>query len=905
MPEDEQKEMSNEQNPQLTDGSSGKDDAGNENTKLKSSWELAMENKHPEKSDYQNPVLLQEKKKEKLKEPSEKKEPTKQPTAEEIGKAVADALDKRGRGPEGRKEIKWDKAVEFLLAAGAVVDEVQEFVEYTNKHGAHPTIGGWVRWKRGKEKEQKISPTIQPEVEKLPSKEKTIEDLPFDELVQRTIQEEDEEKIISYKKEIHKRADEAESKQYFDRQYLKNKILDTTRESSWDTYYDNLITLAQNVENEARGHLGYRDNPRYDGLVEMAVKLAARKTKDEGISRKIDQLRNEGKPQEEIDNYLIRKFGSPKGEERYENNKKVLDRVQIIDFTALNLAEMVGADERRKREAAEEDKRRREEQMPKEEPEQENINLTAKEVAKGMKELRLSEEQELEDFIVRERWNDNVYEFDKKENLYYKSIEKTRDRQIFEWRVWLHWAMATRQSPDKNTGSWGAETFAGNSAMKRIPQEALQALISQDNFPGVFKVLHEYQKIVEEDIVPPKNTTSTGFEPPKGYYRDDKGEIQEKSLTLMDCVLRDDIDVYRMMVEQKVCDNLFIEYQQKGMDRDEAVRKARYDARNAEQIGWNIWVVQGGFDRESIWMGTDVNTGERRELTDDSDSRVYKDIVRIRGPKISQAATDMMHKPVRTFLNPIDALIDMATRKGAEDKEQKVGGLYDWAARNIRRSLTESGVDDLDKFSNDGGFEKVIIIDDNDEKNYWKVVNDNGKYTLYLPQFIPVRTMGSYFEHTKALDPKQNYKERSLIDFVREGREIPWEYTKGGFSSYLVDTSYWVNIWDTLSYETSKKGGEDEEVVMDMLGSVGRREDESFLRWIRYSHQGVDNNARLPNMAITPADRRSYELLRKQYKSEGVKDEENMYTKEKIYFRSDRKIPFRQRFRRWLRRTFW
>src|SRR4030042_4049604 len=435
------------------------------------------------------------------------------------------------------------------------------------------------------------------EPEIIPESKEIYSNLRYEDLRIKLKHEEDPAKRNKIREEKFTRALEVIDKTFYDlsQEALEKRITETLGANDLDTFDESLRTLADIAEGEAGSNNEYKGDKRLTGSVYDIVRGevdAVRLSIYLGLSDRELDARNLSRKEleRERDKLESTRLGlttvrQPAGYLQAEPTEELLN-----EYASHNIP---GAERRLRR-------MQKEEQLKKEETERRKVaqpaggETTANSVEEGMKRLRLSEKQEIEDFIARERWNDNVYEFDKKENLYYKDLEKTKDRQIFEWRVWLHWAMATRQRPDRSTGSWGAETFANNSAMKRIPQEALEALTNKNNFPGVIGVIQEYQRLVEENNIPSKDTISTEFESPKGYYQDDEGNVQERPLTLMNCVLRDDIDVYRKMVEQKVYDKRLSTYQQKGMVKEEADQKARLEARNAEQIGWNIWVVQGG-----------------------------------------------------------------------------------------------------------------------------------------------------------------------------------------------------------------------------------------------------------------------------------------------------------------------
>ena len=207
------------------------------------------------------------------------------------------------------------------------------------------------------------------------------------------------------------------------------------------------------------------------------------------------------------------------------------------------------------------------------------------------------------------------------------------------------------------------------------------------------------------------------------------------------------------------------------------------------------------------------------------------------------------------------------------------------------------------------------IIEDDDAKNYWRVENlKSGGYKLYLPECYPLREIGSYWEDTTALDYSDLYKDKSNIDqpkektflqFMKEGKKIPFEMTyKGpGFSGYMVDSNYWATVWNLFDTELAKKGGVDEEEISKALGQVGERDNKSIVRWLGYAYRGIDHNKRLPTMMISIGERKSLEDFDKFLKSRGEK--ESMYDKNRMYFDWDEKPKAGDRFRRWWRRTFW
>ena len=698
-----------------------------------------------------------------------------------------------------------------------------------------------------------------------------------------------------------------------DSDWLTDRIVSILSNSKWknNEYARNIYSFAQSQENEANGIEGYRDNSRYKGLVGEAISSVADKVQYEGLMRRKGEFKND----EEFDKYLAH--------HGYDLNKLNLLGKRLgagfisfsedpIDFVGKDVKKTETGEElyeRLKNEKVETQEYPEKEKQKQEETTQtvtekslevgitdEEKPMTArqyKQIEEEMeKKRRLAAEQEYADFVNNERWSDSGYKIDEKENPYYISLENDKDRQDFKRRVTLHYAAFV-----KKRQSWSFDLMTQNKEMQELAVEDIQQLYET---PGVSDVLHEYVNRIISD-----SPLKMGFVDPETK------KVFKKELTLRKCTNRQMINYFREDIQNNVQEKLKKEYKQKGLEDEEAEKLSKKESLDAEQIGFNLAIVSNLFESlDARWSGENKKTKKREYLLGDYSRENYSNIRRERGFEIFQGATDIMNKPIRTAFNPIDALVEMATKEVG--KESETGVFTKWASKQIRKSLRDTGYEG--DFS-DIKFEEMELIDDNDAKKYWRVEKTNtGGYKLCLPELYPLRFIGSYWEDASAYrledidsngEVKKGRKPHLLLEFIQKGEKIPWNlaYKTPGFSGYLVDASYRANVWDMFSTEIAQKGGINRDEMLKRLGSIDERDNESLIRWLGYAYRGIDYNKRLPTMVISIDERESIEDFNEFLESKG--ETEGIYDKDKMYFKWDRKPRAKDRFERWLRRTLW
>ncbi|OGM26212.1 hypothetical protein A3A76_02200 [Candidatus Woesebacteria bacterium RIFCSPLOWO2_01_FULL_39_23] len=520
------------------------------------------------------------------------------------------------------------------------------------------------------------------------------------------------------------------------------------------------------------------------------------------------------------------------------------------------------------------------------------VELASRRRTEGVQkvEIQVSEEdarKAQEDFIALERWSDTTKFESIEKDDYYRSLDSDDERTRYRRRLMLHHAVFY-----KKRNAWTFEAMAKNAEMQELAIEDIQALYET---PGVSKVLQEYVRLMDTN-----ERIGMGYTDPITRTEDERA--------LRECTTRDMIDVFRKRVQNKIEEEMYRTLPTENESEADYRKRVQETARTAEQIGFNLAVTTNLFESlDAQWEGINKKTGRLEPITGDYRRVNYSDLRRVRGFKIFQGATDILNKPIRTAFNPIDALIEMATKE--ERKETETGVFTSWASNQIRNSLRGAGFSG--DFKDFEGFEEVELIDDEDSNNYWKVENDEGHYKLFIPELYPLRQIGSYWEDAKAYDLSDmdrisgQPREKSFLEFMREGKEIPFDmaYRAPGFSGYLVDANYWVGVWNLFDNEVAKKGGVDEEVMLKALGNVGERDNEGMIRWLGYAYRGIDENKRLPTMQVTIGDRETYEIISRE--AERVGEVDNLYNKENMFFGWDREPTAKDRFKRWWRRIFW
>lgn len=157
---------------------------------------------------------------------------------------------------------------------------------------------------------------------------------------------------------IEDRVEEAEKNGLINKQQIKARILPTIGESTWqedhpDFVINRLVGLAQSLENDARGMNKYRDNERFEGMVQSLVLSIAGRVSALGIKNALPDVQkkisknlsdvngtvNQARVQEEIRLWLARKlFTEPnKVDKRYTetmlaNTEPVAKLMGFADF---------------------------------------------------------------------------------------------------------------------------------------------------------------------------------------------------------------------------------------------------------------------------------------------------------------------------------------------------------------------------------------------------------------------------------------------------------------------------------------------------------------------------------------------------------------------------------------------
>ena len=832
--------------------------------------------------------------KEKTAKPKEEEKTPLTPTADEIGEAVAEALKKQR---ESEKEVKgtgldWRRAVEILLAAGAVIDEVHEYKEHIDNEGKTPGLADFVRWKRTKEgkgggvvkqeevkkeeaKEKELRPPSPDEEGKPESKYSGIS---YVELRSKLKWEKDPVEVEKLREEKFKRAVEADDKKFFDlsQQNLKKLITETLTANDFDTFDESLIYLADNAENNAKGmdNGAYEKDARLKGVILDVVQgeidavrldvylgmtdaeLSARKLNREKIQKERDDL-----DKTRLGWVTIRE---PAAHLQAEPTDELLD-----EFARHNIP---GAEARLRRRQLEKQAREEEEEKRKDEqPKTTGLPIDQEGVMSVREVQKMPPEEQYIDFITKERWSDEHFDPEYEENTYYMGL-RGEERENFRRRVKLHFAAWT-----KKRNSWSFKDMTENGPMRDLSTEDIEGLYK---IPGVAEVLKKYVDFVDNDTKLPMKFINTATN-------------KEDERSLRRCTNRYMIKVFR----ENITEGLKKEFLDKSIagdiSKENAEANAAILAEDAEQIGFNLAIVSNLFESiDAKWEGVNIKTGIKETLQGDFERKNYREIRRTRGFKIFQGSTDIMNKPIRTAFNPLDALIEMAVKP--EEKETEAGVFTKWASNQLREQLRRAGYQGSyeDFIDNDwGGFKEVVIIDDEDKENYWKVQKiGEGEYKLFAPECYPLRQIGSYWEDATAIDPSTISKEnlrgdkKTFLQFIREGKEIPFDYAykAPGFSGYMVDSRYWSEVWDLYNSLGKEFNYID---ILKTIGNVGEKENENIKRWLFYANKGLDSKNRIPTIRMT---------FQQRYSMEGSRLYEDYLSEDDLYFPWNRKAESRK-----------
>jgi hypothetical protein len=711
-------------------------------------------------------------------------------------------------------------------------------------------------------KETSIDNNSSIETGKGPEK-KNIEDYSYLELQGSIIGEEDRDKKEALLEEHRGRIKELEDMGILKRKAAKDQITSIIVQSKWDKVYKNIVFFGGKMETSARQRYQEYEDPRYLGAVEQAYVITANQVIYEGLLAREDDFDDDG-----YDEYLNEKLNSVRGRVRLNNLKRSME-AKVFDFGEMELKSLVGT------ETSEHDLVYDELKYGRPETTTElNVERMAEAVEKGAtrarertrEKERLSAEREYWDYLNAERWSETVYDFDKEENPFYVQMNR-KEREFFNKRHLLH--KATQYKREK---AWSAKDMIANESLQKISKQDIIRFYKKE---GVSQVLHEYVRLADNNKVP----NDLVGNPLNEGSRDIATILKESKTYFLKCSDRSQIEVYRDYVYQKALNNLL----DQNVSKEEAILKAR----EAEQIGYNLLLVTNTFESlDSQWKG----------------DRKRKTISRTKKTSLNVAVSkDLWNKPIRTFLNPIDTVVELAERP--REKEVGTGALSEWAEEQIRRSvggwryrlgLTKDLPEDFN------GFDEIKIVESNPrsissiaarlKNKYWKVEkkkkDGKTKYTLHMPEMYLHNQFTSYWENEEvAYYENGKEKKTPLIDYLRSGETVLEGWSGcGDFSSYMVNASYKERLWDLCQPNGGEIGKGDvyewTRVVNQALGAIGKRDDEELKRWLLYAKYGVSKNKRLAKISQSPYSKNKIYQMMRNLKKDG---EEFMKLKN-IYF---------------------
>lgn len=156
---------------------------------------------------------------------------------------------------------------------------------------------------------------------------------------------EEEERNSAYG-ELHRRIKTAEDDMSigFNRQVVKDTLVQTLEESTWDNFYRKLLVRGSNQENEAQGVTSYKDQ-RLGGLMNMIYQMTADVASAQGAINKlgeddVDRLAPDQKK------WLTEKMGGTDDALEVFNRRNAAIRANVLTLIGfspdVNLAELVG-----------------------------------------------------------------------------------------------------------------------------------------------------------------------------------------------------------------------------------------------------------------------------------------------------------------------------------------------------------------------------------------------------------------------------------------------------------------------------------------------------------------------------------------------------------------------------------
>ena len=439
---------------------------------------------------------------------------------------------------------------------------------------------------------------------------------------------------------------------------------------------------------------------------------------------------------------------------------------------------------------------------------------------KGLEKRELLPEKRYDIFLERERWAEGPFEidFDQPPNFYLQMNRK--EQREFEARVNLLLAMR-----NKRLDGWSLGGAAKNTILNSFTKEETALLY---RMPGVQQALEFYVTMIDH--------------PNEAVFTREDGS----TFTIVDSEDRADSEMIRRDVAEWVYKHLLRE----GLSENEAKQKA-YEA---EQVAFNLHFVGNFFERDSRWVLDERRiTGGTEKIIRSLAGSAFKYLdrewiwgkgrktgVRIRGPKL--ANSDFCHAPLRAEMAPMDTLVDNTLK--SKKKRPLVGGLSEWAAIQTQKSLKLSGIREI------SGFDEVVIIDETIENNdkYWTVEDYRGadgrkRHRLYAPRCYPITNIGSIWEETKL---GVGGIEKSLLDYLRERVEIPWDMPGAGsdmWSGYVFDLGKEDVIWGAYKRESGK--GIQTEAFRNAIARRGKG-DPRMLRWLIKIEEGINERRREP-----------------------------------------------------------
>lgn len=224
----------------------------------------------------------------------------------------------------------------------------------------------------------------------------------------------------------------------------------------------------------------------------------------------------------------------------------------------------------------------------------------------------------------------------------------------------------------------------------------------------------------------------------------------------------------------------------------------------------------------------------------------YNEVGRVREPGCFNE--DMLNVAIKIAMNPLDQLINTFKKNYSDLTPYGKLGLWGY-----NQALISNGNRPL------VGLKEIIFVNDEnrDKNNFWKVTNNGTSITV--PECYLRKTVGSVFEETKV-------DGRTLLDFIRNGEEIPWERVPGNmWSDYSVKLGKAQKIVELYQGKNNIQLGDEQKslewisLVNDTLSKFSLRAATQTKRWLFYSSVGIQENIRYPKIK-SQRDKRGYNL---------------------------------------------